>query len=62
MKQVLTVFQYTFKEGIRKKAFWVSTIIIMALILLLCFVPKIMSAFEKQDEGGRKRMVRQRFL
>ncbi len=26
MKQVLTVFQYTFKEGIRKKAFWVSTI------------------------------------
>ena len=54
MKQVLTVFQYTFKEGIRKKAFWVSTIIIMALILLLCFVPKIMSAFEKQDEGGQE--------
>lgn len=52
MKQVLTVFQYTFKEGIRKKAFWVSTIIIMALILLLCFVPKIMSAFEKKEEGS----------
>lgn len=54
MKQILTVFQYTFKEGIRKKAFWVSTIIIMALILLLCFVPKIMSAFEKQDESGQE--------
>ena len=26
----------------------------MALILLLCFVPKIMSAFEKQDEGGQE--------
>lgn len=53
MKQVLTVFQYTFKEGIRKKAFWVSTIIIMALILLLCLAPRIISAFDKSEEGSR---------
>lgn len=53
MKQVLTVFQYTFKEGIRKKAFWVSTIIIMALILLLCLAPRIISAFDKSEEGSQ---------
>ena len=49
MKQVITVFAYTFKEGIRKKAFWVSTVIIMALILLLCFAPRIITAFETQE-------------
>ena len=54
MKQVLTVFQYTFKEGIRKKAFWVSTIIIMALILLLCLAPRIWSAFDKSEEGSQE--------
>ena len=52
MKQMLIVFVYTLKEGIRKKAFWISTIIIMAAVLLLCAVPRVFTAFtgEKSTE------------
>ena len=52
MKQMLIVFVYTLKEGIRKKAFWSSTIIIMAAVLLLCAVPRVFTAFtgEKSTE------------
>ena len=53
MRQVFTVFAYTFKEGIRKKAFWVSTAIIMALIVLLCFAPRIITAFEAQESAKK---------
>lgn len=53
MRQVFTVFAYTFKEGIRKKAFWVSTGIIMALIVLLCFAPRIITAFEEQESAKK---------
>nr|WP_317363299.1 ABC transporter permease [uncultured Blautia sp.] len=53
MRQVFTVFAYTFKEGIRKKAFWVSTGIIMALIVLLCFAPRIITAFEAQESAKK---------
>lgn len=49
MKQILTVFSYTFKEGIKKKAFLISTIIIMGIILLLCLAPRILNLF--QNEG-----------
>lgn len=50
MKQIVTVFSYTFKEGIRKKAFIVSTAIIMVLLLLLCLVPRVMSMVKGDDE------------
>ena len=49
MKQILTVFSYTFKEGIRKKAFLISTAIIMAMILLLCLAPRVISVFQDKD-------------
>lgn len=52
MKQILTVFTYTFKEGIRKKAFWISTIIIMGIILLLCLSPKIFSIFQENVQSS----------
>ena len=42
MKQILTVFSYTFKEGIRKKAFWISTIVIMVLLGVMCANPRVM--------------------
>lgn len=50
MRQILTVFSYTFKEGIRKKAFLISTGIIMAIILLLCFVPRVLSLVGKDEK------------
>lgn len=54
MKQIMTIFAYTFKEGIRKKAFWVSSVIIAALILLLCLAPRILSAFQKDEKEAQE--------
>lgn len=51
MKQILTVFSYTFKEGIRKKAFWISTIVIMVLLGVMCAIPRVMSFFDNGEEG-----------
>lgn len=45
MRQILTVFAYTFREGARKKAFVVSTVLIMALVLILCLLPAVIDAF-----------------
>ena len=50
MKQILTVFSYTFKEGIRKKAFWISTIVIMVLLGVMCAIPRVMSFFDNGEE------------
>ena len=44
MRQVTTVFSYTLKEAARKKAFIVSTVIIMVMVLGLCLAPRIISA------------------
>ena len=51
MKQILTVFSYTFKEGVRKKAFWISTIVIMALLGVMCAIPRVMTFFDKGEES-----------
>lgn len=50
MKQIGVVFSYTFRDALRKKAFRVSTIIILLLILLLCSLPRIIGAFS--DDSG----------
>lgn len=50
MKQILTVFSYTFKEGARKKAFWISTIVIMVLLGVMCAIPRVMNLFDKGEE------------
>lgn len=61
MKQILTVFSYTFKEGIHKKAFWISTGIIVAMILLACLVPRIFLSSEgkadSEDVGHEKKGI-----
>ena len=33
MKDILTVFRFTLRDGARKKAFWVTTIIVLVLIV-----------------------------
>ncbi|MEG0392908.1 MAG: ABC transporter permease, partial [Anaerovoracaceae bacterium] len=40
MKQVFTVFKFTFYEAVRKKAFIISTIIMFVLVLGVSLVPK----------------------
>lgn len=53
MKQILTVFRFTFREAAKKKAFIITTVIIMAIILIMCFIPRIVEAFKgdiKADE------------
>ena len=42
MKQIFTVFGYTFKIAARKKAFIISTAVIMAIILVICSIPAMM--------------------
>lgn len=49
MKQILTVFSYTFRDGARKKAFIVSTVIMLVLILILSLIPGIVSFFSSDD-------------
>lgn len=45
MKQIFSVFAFTFKNGARQKTFIISTVIILALILIACSVPRILLAF-----------------
>ena len=45
MKNIFTVFSYTFKIAAKKRAFIITTAVIMAIVLALCFVPQILNAF-----------------
>lgn len=54
MKQIMTIFAYTFKDGVRKKSFWISSVIIAVLILALCLVPRILSAFQSEDADSQE--------
>ena len=49
MKDMLTVLSYTIKENITKKSFIITTIILMAMIILVCNIPNIISLFEGED-------------
>ncbi len=44
MKQILTVFRFTFLDGIRKKAFIISTVIMAALIIILFALPALLDS------------------
>ncbi len=49
MKQIIIVMSYTFRDGCRKKAFKVSTVIMLILMLVLCALPRIISFFDGAD-------------
>ena len=49
MKELLTVISFTIKEMVRKKAFLISTVIIVLLIILGFNVPKIIKAIQGED-------------
>ena len=39
MKQILTIFGFTLRSGIRKRSFRISTLIMLLLIAVLCLIP-----------------------
>ena len=41
MKQILTVFRFTFMEAVRKKAFLIITAVVLVLIIAACAIPSI---------------------
>ena len=44
MRTIGSVFRFTFLEGVRKKAFIVSTVIICVLLLAMCFVLRLLAS------------------
>lgn len=53
MKQILTIFAFTFRDAVRKKAFIITTIIILGLIVLLSAIPGLVASVDggTQDPG-----------
>lgn len=49
MKQIMTIFGFTFRDAIKKKVFIISTIIILALILILSVLPTLINHFSKEE-------------
>lgn len=52
MSQILTVCSFTLKDALRKKAFRVSSIILLALILILCLIPRFMGNSSSLSESA----------
>lgn len=50
MKDMLTVLKYTIKENVTKKAFIITTIILIAMIVLICNIPNIINLFESEKD------------
>lgn len=51
MRQILTVFAFTYKDAIRKKAFIISTILILAAIVIACAIPRISNALKSEPNS-----------
>ena len=49
MRDVFTVFGYTFKIAARKRGFIITTAVILIGVLLLCMVPRMLLAFTNGD-------------
>lgn len=49
MKQIFDIFAFTYKTNVRKKAFIVTTVIMLAAVLILCSLPRILLAFTGGD-------------
>ena len=52
MKHILQVLKFEYLTCIKNKGFIVTTIILMALIILLACIPLIISAFTESDNGS----------
>ncbi|HBV52884.1 MAG TPA: ABC transporter permease [Clostridiales bacterium] len=54
MKQIGIIMQYTFNDAIRKKAFKISTVIVVLLIALLCALPRVIASFDDGDSSAEE--------
>lgn len=60
MRQILTVFRFTFINAAKKKAFWISTVVMILLLGILALMPNIISTLSEQSVGSDKeKQVRQ---
>ncbi len=50
MRDFLEVFKYTFKENIKKKAFIISTIVILVLVIGVMLIPAIVTEVQSKDD------------
>lgn len=57
MRQIWTVFLYTLKDAARKKAFKISTIILMAVVLGACLIVKFTSSGAEDEPAGAPEAV-----
>ena len=57
MKQIFDICKFTFKVAVRKKAFIISTVVILALILVLCSLPRLINFFT----GGNVESIGENF-
>ncbi len=52
MKQILTVFKFTYFDAFRKKAFIITTVILMALVLIVCLIPMMVDLFSDDNSSA----------
>lgn len=57
MRDFITVMKFSIKEMITKKSFIISTIIILALIVLAFNVPNILNKFSDGEDFGTEKML-----
>lgn len=50
MNQILTVFKFTFKDAVRKKAFIISTAIMLLVIIVICALPSVINFIKSDDQ------------
>ncbi len=50
MKQIWTICCYTIRDAVSKKAFKISTALILALVLILCALPSIIESFSDDED------------
>ena len=53
MRNILTVMKFTIKEMIRRKSFIISTVIILAFIIIGFNIPNIIKTFAGEDTGEK---------
>ena len=51
MRDILTVFKFTLKDNVRKKAFIITTVLVLVLIFAACSIPAIISRGDSGDSG-----------
>lgn len=57
MKDIITVMKFTIKEMVKRKSFIISTLIILALIVIGFNVPNIIKALSEEESGGDKLLI-----